>query len=99
AIFFHSHSDAINGCPSVSFGNVQTADPTNRNLTGLGFASFLLGDPSGGLVYSGDQGTVMDMNIVGFYGQDSFKVTPKLTINYGLRWDHTTPPAEKQGRL
>ncbi len=23
-----------------------------------------------------------------FYGQDSFRVTPRLTLNYGLRWEH-----------
>jgi len=22
------------------------------------------------------------------YGQDSFRITPKLTVNYGLRWEH-----------
>lgn len=26
-------------------------------------------------------------NIYGFYGQDTWKVTRKLTLNYGLRWD------------
>jgi outer membrane receptor protein involved in Fe transport len=27
-------------------------------------------------------------NIYGFYGQDTWKVTDKLTLNYGLRWDY-----------
>jgi outer membrane receptor protein involved in Fe transport len=26
----------------------------------------------------------------GFYGQDQWRVTPKLTLNYGLRWDFET---------
>ena len=98
-IWFHSRSNAINGCPAVSFSNLQTGDPSNIANTGLAFASFLLGDPSGGRIYAGDQGTIMSMDIVGFYAQDSFRVTPKLTLNYGLRWDHSTPPVEKKDRL
>lgn len=27
-------------------------------------------------------------NIYGFYGQDTWKVSNKLTLNYGLRWDY-----------
>jgi hypothetical protein len=27
-------------------------------------------------------------NIYGFYGQDTWKITRKLTLNYGLRWDY-----------
>jgi Carboxypeptidase regulatory-like domain/TonB-dependent Receptor Plug Domain len=32
---------------------------------------------------------------LGFYGQDDWKITPRLTVNYGLRWDVLTWPVEK----
>ncbi len=35
----------------------------------------------------------------GFYGQDSWRVTPKLTLSYGLRWDIFVPIRETQDRI
>jgi hypothetical protein len=29
----------------------------------------------------------LDHSYAGFYAQDQWKITPKLTLNYGLRWD------------
>ena len=35
----------------------------------------------------------------GFFGQDSWKATPSLTLNYGLRWDIARPWSDVYGRL
>jgi hypothetical protein len=56
--------------------------------TGNGFADFLLGIPRTAArldpLFNRPNGNVQ----YGFYVNDSFKVTPKLTIDWGLRWDY-----------
>ena len=37
-------------------------------------------------------------NAWAFYAQDSWKITPKLTLDYGLRWDYQTYLQETYGR-
>ncbi len=34
-----------------------------------------------------------------FYGQDTWKATPKLTLNFGMRWERETGTAESHDRL
>ena len=36
---------------------------------------------------------------MGLYGQDSWKLKPNLTLNYGLRWDVLPPWREKYNQL
>jgi len=58
------------------------------NYVGLGTASFLLGYASNMGRYVSTSGTAGERESrTFFYGEDSWKVTPKLTINYGLRWE------------
>jgi hypothetical protein len=66
--------------------------------TGLGFASFLLGQVNSATVEN-----QMDQRwtapAYGIYGQDQWRVSPKLTLNYGLRWDINEAPAEEHDRM
>jgi TonB dependent receptor len=70
----------------------------NGTETGLDFADFLLGAPS-----SYTQGQARDFynrNLyVAAFVQDSWKVVPTLTFNYGVRWDRIRPWDEKFNQL
>jgi hypothetical protein len=87
---------------SITSGAGPTQDPfTTSNLgsfnDGFSFASFLLGDMVGTNqgVPTDTRYSTMDWS---FYVQDSWKVTRKLTLDYGLRWDYDTPDKEEYGR-
>jgi hypothetical protein len=74
----------------LSFGDGPTS---NGAAGGLGFATFVLGDVTSFGRY------IQNPNIPGslnakefqkrlfFYGQDTWRMTAKLTVNYGLRWE------------
>ncbi|MBV9085449.1 MAG: TonB-dependent receptor [Acidobacteriaceae bacterium] len=40
----------------------------------------------------GDPTIRLNDKLLGFYAQDSFKVTPRLTLNYGLRYEYDMQP-------
>src|SRR5262245_57172526 len=54
---------------------------------GYRYASFLLGLPDTATVSATKQ-VQWRKKAWSFYGQDDWKVTPKLTLNYRLRWDY-----------
>ena len=80
---------------NMSFSRNQTALPTALSSTGLDFASFLLGYVNNaGLSIYGPFEPRQSTWQYGFYAQDDFKVTTRLTVNYGLRFDILTPLTE-----
>ena len=65
--------------------------------TGLDFADFLLGLPN--LYTQGFSPAFYERsNYVGIFAQDSWRVTPRLTLNYGLRWDALMPWYEEHNQ-
>lgn len=67
-------------------------------LSGDSFASFLLGLPSGGSIDNNIYPSYLDRYFAG-YVQDDFKVSRKLTLNLGVRWDFMVPATERYNRL
>jgi len=65
---------------------------------GFPYASFLLG-----LVNTGTVNPVANLrtgkHFLGFFAQDTWKITRKLTLDYGLRYDYATYPKEQYGRM
>jgi len=74
----------------------NTTDGGYTGLAGYGFASFLLGDVS-----TASQTTPFDLygrrKAMSLFAQDSYKITPRLTLSAGLRWQYAWRFHEKYG--
>jgi hypothetical protein len=68
------------------------------NFTGISFADFLLGMPAQFNLTSTLQGQMRFRNYM-FYAQDDWKVTPRLTLNLGIRYELTSPWWEKHNNM
>jgi hypothetical protein len=66
--------------------------------SGFSVASMLLGLPSSGDI-SEDEKSISTSQYYAFYGQDDWKVSPKFTLNVGLRWDLDIPHQELHNQL
>jgi hypothetical protein len=72
----------------------------NANGTGDGsaLAAFLLGLPAGGNIPV-NANAMYSQHFTGVYIQDNWRVTNRLTVNLGLRWDFERPVEERFNRL
>jgi hypothetical protein len=61
--------------------------------------NFLAGNVTSGFQYFGDSTRRTFENNFGFYAQDSFRLTTRLTLNYGFRWDYFGVVREKSNLL
>jgi len=69
----------------------------NGSFTNDALADFMLGDLYS--LYQGNNtGSTFSKNLIAFYGQDSYQVTPRLVLNAGIRWESDLPEVETAGR-
>src|SRR6267142_2416402 len=80
-----------------SIGSWQDGRGLN-STTGFPYASFLLGRTNS-LALSEVTSTRLGNHSFAGYMQDSWKVTRRLTFNYGLRYDYVTLLHEQYGRM
>ena len=94
----------IIGTHSIKFGGQFHYDQINdRNFygengsfgffggeTGLDFADFMIGAPDS-MIQASEQILDSRTKYAGLYVQDSWRVRPDLTLNYGVRWDMIMP--------
>ncbi|MBV8844482.1 MAG: TonB-dependent receptor [Bryobacterales bacterium] len=86
-------SAAETGLPYLANGST-----VGGNSVGLPYASFLLGLVDNYNVSAPAVGK-LGKHQLGFYAQDSWKITRKLTLDYGLRYDVSTASVEEHGRF
>ncbi len=80
-----------NRAGELHFSATDTENTTDATLTapgGMGLGSFLLGDVTNMSRYVSVSTNAKESQKRMFtYMQDSWRITPKLTVNYGLRWE------------
>jgi hypothetical protein len=102
----------VMGTHSLKFGGQFHYDQINeRNLaaengqygfsgteTGIDFADFLIGAPDS-LTQASPQILDSRSKYYALYGQDSWRATSNLVLNYGLRWEASMPWYDTQNKI
>jgi len=82
------------GFDKAQTGNPQIKDENGNPITtGDGLASFLLNVPNSGASRRDVNEQERPGGLLSAFLQDSWKVTSRLTLNYGLRYDYAFKPA------
>jgi len=96
--FAANQTSQLSNCPTAATCGAVNSATLGVGTMGFPYASFLLG-----LVNTGTVNPPVDLrtgkHFLSFYVQDSWKVTRKLSLDYGLRYDYETYPREQYGRM
>jgi len=86
--------------PSMSFATTWTRGPLDSSAAspiGQGMASFLLGLPAGGSI-DRNASSAETSKYYAFFLQDDWKISRRLTLNLGLRYEVDPPMTERYNR-
>lgn len=85
---------------TFSFGNSWVTAGTGAagQPFGSSMATFLMGLPNGGQ-FDVNTGYAYRSWLFGYFLQDDWRITPNLTLNAGIRFEHETPLAERYNHI
>lgn len=86
--FYRENDLNLTAAPTFTFGNAQTDGGVGTTpYSGNAFASFLLGQVNNTATTVYDGNDEFNRREVGTFVQDDWKLSPRLTFNFGLRWE------------
>ncbi|HBY61752.1 MAG TPA: TonB-dependent receptor, partial [Solibacterales bacterium] len=91
-----------NGRGTWSFNGIATSTALNGAAipgAGYDFADFLLGYATTSNIRYGNPDQYFRSSSWDIHANDDWRVHPKFTVNYGVRWDYALPVTELYGRL
>jgi hypothetical protein len=84
---------------TFGFGGIYTTQ-TGTGITAANYiADFLLGDMTSDAYQVGVPVGLLRSTYIGTYFQDTWKISSKLTVNYGLRWEYQQPWSDKYDHI
>lgn len=90
---FKPQSRFIGNVPEGSYGNFQF----NGSLSGYGYSDFLLGLPYQSTRLNPLTNRTLQDSELGLFVTDSWKVSSRLTLDLGIRWDRFGSPSYQDG--
>jgi hypothetical protein len=81
------------------FNGAYTQDPANPDTTGDAFADFLLGFPNQTQREVGSAQAYLRQNSYAAFVQDDWRITSRISISAGLRYEYSAPFSEDRGNL
>jgi len=81
------------------YTGAYTQDLNNPGVTGDPLADFLLGYPQDTSRNVGNTQAYLRQNVLGAYVQDDWRVSRRLTLNLGLRYEYAAPYSEARDNL
>lgn len=97
--FTMAYLQSLNVRGNFIFNGAYTQDPANPGTTGDPFADFLLGFPAQTQRSVGSPQAYLRQNSYAAFAQDDWRLTSRINITAGLRYEYSAPFSEDRGRL